>query len=281
MTLQKDGVAATNPFDDELARANSSYAAYQDNQVMRVLDPARPVPVFTEFVHDSFRAFVLNPRFACVAARGAFNINNYRFGVYDEMAAPGATAGLARDLFAFVQEQNALRVNGFSTFVAHFNAPVAPSEEAFEKLLWAQLQALHDRDAPHHAWDPAVSRDPHDGEFSFSFGERAFFIVGLHPASTRWTRRFAFPTLVFNAHFQFEQLRADGRYGRVQGAIRARDMALQGSLNANLAEFGERSEARQYSGRPVEETWRCPFHAHLADHADLDESELDNAGNLR
>jgi len=35
---------------------------------------------------------------------------------------------------------------------------------------------------------------------------------------------------------------------------------VQGSLNPNLADFGERSEARQYSGREVEEHWRCPFH---------------------
>jgi FPC/CPF motif-containing protein YcgG len=28
-----------------------------------------------------------------------------------------------------------------------------------------------------------------------------------------------------------------------------------------LAEFGERSEASQYSGRRVEPGWQCPFHA--------------------
>jgi FPC/CPF motif-containing protein YcgG len=35
---------------------------------------------------------------------------------------------------------------------------------------------------------------------------------------------------------------------------------VQGTLNPNLADFGERSESRQYSGREVEEGWRCPFH---------------------
>jgi FPC/CPF motif-containing protein YcgG len=42
--------------------------------------------------------------------------------------------------------------------------------------------------------------------------------------------------------------------------VREREIALQGSLNPNLADFGERSEARQYSGRAVEDQWRCPFH---------------------
>jgi len=48
----------------------------------------------------------------------------------------------------------------------------------------------------------------------------------------------------------------------VQEVIRDRERNLQGNLNPNLADFGTRSEARQYSGRPVEEEWRCPFHAH-------------------
>ncbi len=41
--------------------------------------------------------------------------------------------------------------------------------------------------------------------------------------------------------------------------IRARELRLDGTLNPNLAEFGYHSEARQYSGRPTEETWTCPF----------------------
>ena len=43
--------------------------------------------------------------------------------------------------------------------------------------------------------------------------------------------------------------------------IRARDMAFQGSLNPVLKNFGESSEARQYSGRAVPDDWKCPFHA--------------------
>jgi FPC/CPF motif-containing protein YcgG len=89
----------------------------------------------------------------------------------------------------------------------------------------------------------------------------AFFVVGLHPASSRFARRFAWPTLVFNAHHQFERLRSEGGYARMQEVIRARERKLQGTLNPNLGDFGVRSEARQYSGRPVQEGWRCPFHA--------------------
>ncbi len=84
-------------------------------------------------------------------------------------------------------------------------------------------------------------------------------MVGLSPVASRSARRFAWPTLVFNAHEQFEHLRAEGRYGGLQDRIRARELRLDGALNPNLADFGHHSEARQYSGRPTEATWTCPF----------------------
>ena len=149
----------------------------------------------------------------------------------------------------------------FSTFVACFKGPVGLGEEKFERLLWAQLQRLHEEDRHYHYWNSHVSSDPEDSQFAFSFAGRAFFVVGLHSASSRFARRFAWPTLVFNAHQQFEKLRREGRYVRVQEVIRDRERNLQGDINPNLADFGTRSEARQYSGRQMEEQWRCPFHA--------------------
>jgi FPC/CPF motif-containing protein YcgG len=95
-----------------------------------------------------------------------------------------------------------------------------------------------------------------------SIGGKAFYVVGLHPASSRPARRFRQPTLVFNLHSQFEQLRTDGRYDKLREAITARDIALAGSKNPMLAVHGTDSEARQYSGRRVDERWVCPFHVH-------------------
>ena len=254
-----------NPFDGNLARENSAYAAYREGALTHPLDANAPVRPLEEFVHDGLRALVLNPRFACVAARGAFHRGAYRLGVYGDMASAPATCGLARDLYAFTQEQAAMDAGGgFSTFLASFTGPCAPDEAAFERLLWAQLQALHDQDCGYHGWDRAVSPDPASADFSFSFAGHAFFVIGLHPAASRWTRRFAWPTLVFNAHTQFERLRQDGRYAPLQKAIRARDTKLQGGINPTLRDFGDGSEARQYSGRAVGSDWRCPFQAHNA-----------------
>jgi len=248
--------ARVNPFNSRSAVANSSYDAFADGKLVRPFGGV--VTAVEEFVHDSFRSLVLNPKFACVAAKSAIRSGNYRFANYPELGAGEVVEGVARDLFAFVQEQGLFE--GFSSFVATFQNPATMSEEEFEARLWQTLQALHDLDSSHSEWDSSVSSDPADPAFSFSFAGRAFFIVGLHPGSSRLTRRFAFPTLVFNAHDQFEALRSEGKFDRVKEVIRARDMILQGSLNANLSDFGERSDATQYSGRPVEPGWRCPFH---------------------
>ncbi len=248
-----------NPFESCLALSNSSYAAFRGKRLLR-LPSGEPAPPLMEFVHDSFRALVSNTRFSCVGAKAALRSGSYRVGFYGSLGSREAAAGLARDLFSFVQEQGDLG-GEFSTFVASFEGPTAVDEAAFERLLWEQLQRLHEEDRRYHRWAPSVSSDPENPRFAFSFAETAFFVVGLHPASSRFARRFAWPTLVFNAHSQFHKLRAEGRYGRMQEVIRSRERKLQGAPNPNLDDFGVRSEARQYSGRPAEADWRCPFRA--------------------
>ncbi len=250
-----------NPFDSELARLHGNYAAMHDGRLVRVAAPTTPVTDAARRMHDDFRALVLDPRFSCLGAKAAVSRGAYRTGLYDELGSAAATAGLARDLFSFVEDRYDL-AGGFSTFVAGFRGPPALDEAGFERLLWQQLQGLHDEDRRFHGWDPSVSADPESAEFSFSFAGRAFFVVGLHPASSRIARRFAWPALAFNAHEQFDQLRVRGRFDKMRTLIRERDQALQGSLNPNLSDFGERSEARQYSGRAVGDAWRCPFQAH-------------------
>ncbi|HCI82936.1 MAG TPA: hypothetical protein DHW02_24965 [Ktedonobacter sp.] len=260
-TAYQDNIQTLNVYDSDLARTNSSYAAFEQNKLVCLLDSKQKPSALMELVHDSFRALVLSSRFSCVGAKAALHKGTYRMGMYGEMNTPGTNAGLARDLFAFVQEQPYME-SGFTTFIASFAEPHPVDEADFERLLWQQLQALHDLDAPLHAWDTSVSSDPENPAFSFSFAGRAFFIIGMSPASSRWSRRFAWPTLVFNAHNQFEQLRERGKFRSIRDTIRARETALQGSYNDALSDFGEQSEARQYAGRAVEQDWRCPFHAH-------------------
>ncbi len=248
-----------NPYgDNKIALANSSYAEWRDDKLVRVVDAQQTLSSSAQCAHARFRAHVLNTDFSCVGAKAAINGNCYRFGFYPEMNAVTSTAGLAHDLWEYAQDRLIFDSN-YATFVASFAAPLVTDEHSWEKLLWAQLQNLHELDCKFHPWDETVSSDPESPDFSFSFAKTGFFIVGLHPASSRLSRQFAYPTLIFNAHIQFERLRQQNKFDRMRQTIRARDLRLQGSLNPNLSNFGEQSEARQYSGRAVETNWQCPF----------------------
>jgi FPC/CPF motif-containing protein YcgG len=216
---------------------------------------------FEQRVDDSFRELVGDVRYPCLAATGTARRGNYQLHVYDSLGSAEASEALADDLAGFTRDLHAQGdAGGLTAFVAVFTGRSPATEEAFERLLWIQLQRLHDRD-PAPGWDPTVSADPRDPRFSFSFNGTALFVIGLHPRSSRLARRFRWPALVFNPHAQFDRLRRMGVFERLRDRIRERDLALQGSLNPNLSDFGDRSEARQYSGRDTTGgEWHCPFH---------------------
>ena len=107
-----------------------------------------------------------------------------------------------------------------------------------------------------------MGSDPNDPHFAFSAGGTAYFIVGLHPAASRVARRAPLPTLVFNPHDQFEELRAEGRFDGMRTTIRRRDEDLQGFVNPMVADHGDSTEALQYSGRRHTAGWEPPLEVH-------------------
>lgn len=210
-----------------------------------------------------FLDFVGDASFPCVGskaalARGAIQAHEFR-ALGDRVN----DAPLLDRLHAFAAMVDACDPADTTvhSFVTLFDGPFNAGEQRFEALLWSQLQRLYELDVRRGSrWADDVSRDPDSPQFSLSLGGHPFFVIGLHPGASRLARRFTHPALVFNSHRQFEQLRADGRYQKMQAATRGRDAALQGSINPNLADFGDASETRQYSGREVEPDWKCPFH---------------------
>lgn len=208
-------------------------------------------------VDDAFRTFVGSPEFSCLAGKGVVRTGHAQLGVYGKLGSQRSALALAHDLATFLA---APHDDGLRAMVAVFPASSPRDEADFERLLWTQLQRLHDLDDVAAAWDPAVADDPADPRFAFSFAGKGLFVVGMHPASSRMSRRFRWPALVFNQHAQFDALKEAGRFERLREKVREREVAIQGSLNPNLADFGEQSEARQYSGRAAEAEWQCPFH---------------------
>ena len=203
-----------------------------------------------------FEEFIVVGDHPCIMAQAVFGGDNLDFHVYPELGSRSTAELLLQDLRNYLKSYDE-ETDLVYTFLAVFDGKISYSEEEFEQLLWKQLQFLHEADDI--PWDPEVNQDPEAADFSFSLAGHAFYMVGLHPNSSRKARQAPYPAIAFNLHSQFENLRKKGRYEQVKQRIRERDIELQGTLNPMLQDFNEGSEARQYSGRKVGEDWKCPF----------------------
>lgn len=207
---------------------------------------------------ENFKQFISQVYYPCVMAKTVFKREQFDFHVYEEMGAINTTQLILNDLDRYLAKANS-NDNEFYSFIATFPNSSFEDETTFETAFWHQLQHLHDLDT--EVWDPTVSSDPTDKKFSFSLRGQAFYLIGMHPNSSRIARQAPCPAIVFNLHSQFELLREQGVYQKVRNIIRQRDIELQGSINSMLENFGESSEVKQYSGKPVDEKWKCPFHS--------------------
>lgn len=203
-----------------------------------------------------FKNFIIEDNHPCVMAQTVFSMDQVDFHVYDNFGSKNTARKILQDLKIYLTKYD-FDSNDFFTFIATFRGRKDYTEKQFEELLWKQLQFIHELDDK--TWDPSVSENPEDKNFSFSIAGKAFYMVGLHPNSSRKARQSPAPTIAFNLHWQFEKLREMGAYHNVRDKIRERDRELQGDNNPMLEDFGETSEARQYSGRKVGEEWKCPF----------------------
>lgn len=201
--------------------------------------------------------------FPCIGAKAALAKEQISIYVADHIGCPHQDRAILDFIYTF--RENYHRDALYVSAAIIFAQPDDLSEEEFDKAFWNRLQSLSDLDSRQFAYDPRVARDPQEREFSFSLKEEAFYVVGLHPNSSRKARQFSYPTIVFNPHTQFDQLKSIHKYEGLKHAIRTRDIKYSGSVNPMLADFGESSEATQYTGMQYDRNWKCPFIAHHAD----------------
>ena len=220
--------------------------------------PRRPAPSRGSPTTRSAASW-LDERFSCLGAKSALRRGTYRLGAYARLDDPAVTEGLARDLYAFAAERRGFE-SDYTTYVAVFRERLYPDEAAFERALWAQLQRLHELDARYHALGPAGQRRPGRPRASRS-ASRA-----VRSSSSGSTRPpLAAPAASPGRPWSSTPTSSSSGCGpractaACRTASGARELRLDGTLNPNLADFGHHSEARQYSGRPTEETWTCPF----------------------
>lgn len=220
--------------------------------------------IILEF-HDHLKA----KEFPCIAAHEASNKKTLRCFVAEHMACPMDDAQILHFIYDFVDDY-VLSETGFHSAAIIFKAPHITEETTFDDLLWRRLQSISDMDAQRFNYDSRVAADISSPNFSFSLKEEAFYIVGLHPASSRKARQYKYPVLIFNPHSQFEKLRTENHYHKMQQIVRKRDEEFSGSVNPMLADFGNAPEVFQYSGRVYDPSWQCPLkinHANVKHHS--------------
>ena len=205
-----------------------------------------------------FQDLILNENYPCVAARAAMSSKQIPCYVAGHIGCPKDDMRILEFLYSFITMFRSA-TGGFYSAAIIFKSPGNMNEETFDSYLWQRLQSLSQLDAATFKYDRRVDPDPSAPNFSFSLGEEAFFIIGLHPASTRRSRQFKYPAIVFNPHAQFEEMRRSDRYEKMKAIVRKRDTVFSGSVNPMLADFGEKSEVYQYSGREYDRDWTCPL----------------------
>ena len=215
----------------------------------------------SDAIISAFLEHIRDRQFPCIAAKTAQAMDQIHCIVADHLACPKDDAAILKSLYNFVDDYRK-STSTYNSAAVIFKGPETSDEESFDRLLWQRLQAISDLDAAHYPYDQRVDSDPSSPKFSFSLKQEAFYIIGLHPSSSRKARNFRYPTLVFNAHEQFEKLRMTNKYDPMKHAVRQRDKKLSGSVNPMLSDFGDASEVFQYSGRKYDKDWKCPFISH-------------------
>lgn len=208
---------------------------------------------------ENFQSFIGDQMFPCVGAKSALEREQITYCLADDIRISSSDEENTKKLQQFAQSCTPDSL--FVSFIVIFQNSPSLNEVEFEHYLWQRLQAMHDEDITKYEWDKRVSSDPDAPDFAMSIGGKAFYVVGLHPNSNRPARRFPKTALVFNLHSQFELLRETGKYARIRETILQRDERFSGSVNPMLAQHGQSPATMQYSGRVLEEGWKCPFSA--------------------
>jgi FPC/CPF motif-containing protein YcgG len=211
-----------------------------------------------EQIINEYYAFLNARDFPCVAAKAALSRRHIKSFVAYHMACPAHDSDILNFIYGFVDQYRAAS-DAYHSAAVIFRRPADTNDEAFDALLWERLKGLSVLDRINYPHDARVDPDPGSPNYSFSLKSEAFFIVGLHPGSERRSRRFKYPTLIFNPHAEFERLRKLDRFNKLKEVVRKRDVIYSGSVNPMLDDFGNSSEVRQYSGKRHNDTWKCPL----------------------
>ncbi len=197
-------------------------------------------------IFEQLKQQIHNKNFSCLAAKKAFMGQKIFHYDFKNPFSWKEIEDFIIQLKEFVHEQEG---TFFKIVLCSFSYLLIGDEEDFHAFTWQFLNKLHEVDIVNgNSWVPGYSYDTNNDNFAFCMSNKAFFVVGMHPKSSRISRQMTPPCIAFNLHEQFIALRERGDFYKFQKGTRKREERLQGSLNPNLSDHGNDSEAKQYSG---------------------------------
>lgn len=215
-------------------------------------------PTFQKSLSQSIRSLLGEKFYPCIAAVQGLATNAFIVREFKDFGTGESGPDLRETIVSFLNDWKKTRSTTSTLWAVFPGEPVA-SEEDFEKKMWAELSALSSEETFERDQAPGWSSNPDDRNFTVCIEGFAFFVVGLHPKSSRKGRRFDHPALIFNVYDQFRDLQAQGLYQPMVDKNRERDIRYSGSVNPMAAQHGDDWETIQFSGRSNEPEWKCPF----------------------
>ncbi len=210
-------------------------------------------------IFKNIKDLISRKNYPCVAAVKALHQKEYSVGIYKNFGSAESWQEIRQDLRFFIQEQQKTK-STYLTFWAVFEGETQFTEDEYETLMWKELSHLSSFEDKNHDWPTEEISNPENPGFCLSIDKKPFFVVGVHPNSSRDARKFFKPALIFNVFEQFQNLQKAGLYESMKAIIRKRDVLFQGSVNPMVEKYGDDWESIQFSGKENPKSWKCPFH---------------------
>lgn len=214
---------------------------------------------------------IADKSFVCIGAQNSTRTGNVGFLSLDFMNQENAEV-LAENMDSWVKDadyENSFLENNFKfiSFVVLFKNEEFANENDAEYSLWRFLKNVHLADVKRNFWDGKFAKNVYSKDFAFSVGGYGHFVPMLHPKASSLVRYSLIPTLVFNPHCMFSQMKKLSFFEKMKGEIREREQKQQLWINPKLSNSGENLEAPQYAltKNQVFNIGSCPFTGFVPD----------------
>jgi len=151
----------------------------------------------TNILVRRFQNHMLDKLFPAPAEQGMPYRKYTRYFVAEQMSSSKDDKEILLFLYSVIEELRVSRLNAYNAVVL-FKGPDIQTEDEFEYFLGERLQALVELDSWHFSMGPGITGEYPCSDFSLHLKEENLSITGLHGLSTRKTRRFPFPAVVFS-----------------------------------------------------------------------------------